>query len=61
MRKVCKFCKTPPITDRYGAKWEIYCPSDSRECPYPPCIEGDDLDALEKRWDEQFGDEEINE
>ena len=57
--RICKFCKTPAVTDRFGSKWEIYCPNpDSSKCPYPPCIEGEDLSALEEQWDNQFNYEE---
>ena len=52
----CKFCGSIPMMGKFGTKYEIYCPEmDERKCPYPPCVEGEDLQILHKQWIEQFG------
>lgn len=52
----CKFCGALTETDRFGNKFEIFCPElDSRKCPYPPYVEGEDLEELKVLWKNQFG------
>ena len=52
----CKFCGSLPEIGKLGKKYEVFCPEmDSAKCPYPPCIEGEDLQKIRQQWIEQFG------
>ena len=52
----CKFCKSLPVTDSFGKKFEVYCPEeDCKKCPLPPYVEGDNLEEVKKLWRNQYG------
>ena len=51
----CKFCKQTPKAGAFGTKYEVFCPSDSRECAYPPLIEASSPEEAETKWNKQFG------
>ena len=52
----CKFCGALTKTDSFGEKFEVFCPEqDSKKCPYPPFVEGKNLEEVKEQWKSQFG------